>query len=343
MKSIQTYFRTAIVDDNSPVQANAVETSNAIANNTGTATTKRARASDVFNPDDIVADLALRKQIEEYATLEIRDEVRRVYLLKGPCQPRGHVFPRKNNARAFREAWYDQFDWLEYSVAKDATYCLYYFLFKKLAIAEKFGGDAFSKTGFTNWKRVVEYFNTHVGRPNSFHNNARKYCDDFKNQKQSVSYAFSSHSNKSEIAYESRLTAVVGVVRFLLMQALAFRGHNESSTSINKGNFRELLNWYGERVKDVGDVINDNAPLNHQLTSPKIQKEIVKACAQETTQVILAELGDGHFSLLVDESRDASVKEQMAVIVRLILCFSFSFFKLFGPLSSYKSKFIFLL
>ena len=59
MKSIQTYFRTAIVDDNSPVQANAVETSNAIANNTATA--KRARASDVFNPDDIVADPGLRK------------------------------------------------------------------------------------------------------------------------------------------------------------------------------------------------------------------------------------------------------------------------------------------
>ena len=58
-----------------------VETSNAIANNTGTATANRARASDVFNPDDIVADPGLRKQIEEYATLGIRDEVSDFFLL----------------------------------------------------------------------------------------------------------------------------------------------------------------------------------------------------------------------------------------------------------------------
>ena len=38
-----------------------------------------------------------------------------------------------------------------------------------------------------------------------------------------------------------------------------------------------------------------------------------------TTQVITSELGNARFSLLVDESRDVSVKEQMAVMVRLVL------------------------
>ena len=112
----------------------------------------------------------------------------------------------------------------------------------------------------------------------------------------------------------------MGVVRFLLEQDLAFRGHDESSTSLNKGNFREMLDWYGARCKDVADVINENAPGNCQLTSPKIQKDIVQACAEEITQVIMSELGNASFSLLVDESRDVSVKEQMALMIRLVVC-----------------------
>ena len=52
----------------------------------------------------------------------------------------------------------------------------------------------------------------------------------------------------------------------------------------------------------------------------KIQKQIVQACAEVTTKVIMTELGDSNFSLLVDESRDVSVREQMAVIVRLVIC-----------------------
>ena len=35
----------------------------------------------------------------------------------------------------------------------------------------------------------------------------------------------------------------------------------------------------------------------------------------------MSELGKAGFSLLVDESRDASVKEQMAVMVRLVVCY----------------------
>jgi hypothetical protein len=62
------------------------------------------------------------------------------------------------------------------------------------------------------------------------------------------------------------------VVRFLLEQGLAFRGHDESSTSLNRGNLLEMLDWYAARCKDVADVINENAPGNcrHLMKSNKI-------------------------------------------------------------------------
>ena len=76
--------------------------------------------------DDIVADPGLRKPIEEFDS-NIRDEAKRAYLTMGPCQPAGHNFPEKfqsGQMRAFIETWYKRFDWLEYSVEKDAAFCL---------------------------------------------------------------------------------------------------------------------------------------------------------------------------------------------------------------------------
>ncbi|XP_042396951.1 uncharacterized protein LOC121987119 [Zingiber officinale] len=58
-----------------------------------------------------------------------------------------------------------------------------------------------------------------------------------------------------------------------------------------------------------------NAPGNNQMIAPKIQKQLVNACAVETTNAILADLGDRWFTLLLDEARDCSVKEQMAVVI----------------------------
>ncbi|KAH7676768.1 Ribonuclease H-like protein [Dioscorea alata] len=118
---------------------------------------------------------------------------------------------------------------------------------------------------------------------NSNHNNARQHCEDLKNQRQNVSHIFSSHSKEMEIAYRAR-----------------------------------MLNWYGTEVESVGHVINENAHGNKQMTSPQIQKELVKACAEKTTRVIINEIGDSYFTILLDESYDKSVKEQMTVIVKFV-------------------------
>ena len=125
-------------------------------------------------------------------------------------------------------------------------------------------------------------------------------------------------SRELEITYRTRLTAALHVIRFLLKQGLAFRGHDESSNSLNRENFLELFTWYANRVESIKHVIGDNAPGNNQMTSPRVQKELVNACASQITLAIISEIGDKKFSLLADESRDKSIKEQMAVILRFV-------------------------
>ncbi|XP_050218045.1 uncharacterized protein LOC126668874 [Mercurialis annua] len=301
--NILNFFKPRNVDSSTPSSS---ETTNM--------PQKRSRVE--FNPNELIVDPGLRPCIDDY-DVGIRDQVRRQYLLKGPCQPYGHNFPKKKQAtemRSFIETWFKKFIWLEYSVEKDAAFCLYCYLFASPGSKS----ETFTRKGFSNWKKATENFNDHVGAVSSVHNDARRHCEDFQNQRQSISHVLTTQSREMENAYRTRLTAVLEVVRILLWQGLAFRGHDETLESLQRGNFLEVVAWYAKMDETVRNVIGGNAPGNNQLTSPKIQKELVSSCASQVTLAILTELGDRKFSLLVDEARDCSVKEQMAVMIRFV-------------------------
>jgi len=54
------------------------------------------------------------------------------------------------------------------------------------------------------------------------------------------------------------------------------------------------------------------------MTSHKVQKDLARCCAEEITEAIMGEIGDRQFYVLIDESHDISVKELMAIIIRLV-------------------------
>jgi len=58
-------------------------------------------------------------------------------------------FGNISTLRRFNPAWFGAYPtWLEYSIAKDAAFCLYCYLFKS-----KGGIDLFVGEGFSNWKK----------------------------------------------------------------------------------------------------------------------------------------------------------------------------------------------
>ena len=141
-----------------------------------------------INQDDIVSDSRLRKPIESF-NVNICDRIGREYASKGPCQPHNHIFPKKygKDNISFRDAWLKDNIWLEYSVAKDAAFCFWCFLFKK----DFTGDEVFTTNGFGpfgSWKKAIDKFRDHVGSSSSAHNKARTYFENFQNKKQSVAY-----------------------------------------------------------------------------------------------------------------------------------------------------------
>jgi len=85
-----------------------------------------------------------------------------------------------------------------------------------------------------------------------------------------------------------RLKTSIKAIRYLLHQGLAFRGHDESEESTNKGNFRELLQLLADGNDKVKEAIS-KAPKNNKMIAPEIQKDIAECFAEvrEPCNIIL--------------------------------------------------------
>ncbi|XP_021732137.1 zinc finger MYM-type protein 1-like [Chenopodium quinoa] len=104
---------------------------------------------------------------------------------------------------------------------------------------------------------------------------------------------------------------------YLFKDENAFGGDAFVSDGFKSWNRSDLIR------KHVGNpeyskVVLKNAPSNCQLISPKVQKDIINACAKETTKAMLEDIDGGLFSILADESADVSDKEQLALCLRYV-------------------------
>ncbi|XP_074288075.1 uncharacterized protein LOC141613233 [Silene latifolia] len=209
-----------------------------------------------FDVISLPQDPGLRRNLTDFH-INDRDIIRREYVRRGPCQPRDHKFPKTK--RNFSD-----------SVS---------------------GGEAFVNKGFRTWSKT-DAFNKHVGNHMSAHNNAMKNFDVFNKQKSSIACCFENYTKEAKSDYRIRLEASIDTLRFITLQGLASRGHEESDESLNQGNFLELRKTFAKRNK------------------------IVSVFANETTKRVIEELDGGLFGILADESADISDKEQMALCLR---------------------------
>ena len=115
-----------------------------------------------------------------------------------------------------------------------------------------------------------------------------------------------------------RLKTSIECTRCLAFQACAFRGHDESLDSKNRGNFIELIKFTSTFNDKVASVVLENAPRNAKYTSPTIQKEILHILASNVRNAVHEEIEDAKFCILIDEAWDESKREQMTIILRFV-------------------------
>ena len=148
---IETYFKRK--NDKSLQTESSLPTSNAdtlilptsnvdpsIVDDTRPAKTQRIEINEV-DISSLERDPGLCSRIWDYQ-VNLRDEIRRVYIKAGPFQPNLSNYPKSGSGTHLRSFQYR----LEYSPSKDAAFCLPCYLFSQLS--ENKGNNAFIVDGF---------------------------------------------------------------------------------------------------------------------------------------------------------------------------------------------------
>ncbi|CAF3472113.1 unnamed protein product [Rotaria socialis] len=244
-----------------------------------------------------------------------------------PSQPKLAIYPLSKHNRSFRSQWFSQFRWLEYSIQADAAYCYYCRHFNtRTNFNNRNQSDAFVR-GFNSWKHACstnqgflkhQYSKSHI----QAHVNFEEYISR-KNSASSILQVID--RSRTEIIKQNRqkLAKIVSALHLCCRQMIAIRGHLESESSANRGNFIELLNWTSGTDPIASSILNDSAK-NSTYLSPYIQNELISLLALHIRQQISEKERSLNyarrcvFSLMVDESRDVSGHEQLSVVLRVV-------------------------
>ena len=127
-------------------------------------------------------------------------------------------------------------------------------------------------------------------------------------------------SNRAEQIKKNRhyIASIIEVLLLCSKQEIAFRGHDECDTSLNRGNFREILGLVAGHDSVVEEWLS-HGPRNAKYTSPTIQNNILSIMATLVRRSICSAVQKtGYYSIMVDETKDLSKQEQLSIAVRYI-------------------------
>ncbi|KAF0710791.1 zinc finger MYM-type protein 1-like, partial [Aphis craccivora] len=121
-----------------------------------------------------------------------------------------------------------------------------------------------------------------------------------------------STQHKLEVeANKSYIKTLIDITLYLSCQGLPFRGHDESTDSLNEGNFKESCQLMSKYVPEFSVKFLQTT----NYTSSLVQNSIIEMCAKNVRDQIISEVRDGVFGLMCDEARCCK-EEQMVLCIR---------------------------
>ena len=221
--------------------------------------------------------------------------------------------------RSFSSNWYNKFSWLEYSIQKDAGFCYPCRLF---AAGDSRLHGTFITSGFRNWKHATGkdgILTQHEHSP--VHCGAMEAWMQYKlNVIHHTSIGERMNSERSQVILNNRhyLKNIIEVILVCAKQEIGLRGHRESEDDLNRGNFLEILSLVAAHDPVVQRKLTDG-PQNAVYTSPEIQNSLLHIMGELVREKICAEVREaGVYSILVDETKDVSQVEQVAIVIRYV-------------------------
>lgn len=260
----------------------------------------------VANSDNIV-DFLLKTpfhSLESTERVQIKTEGRPLPEIK---------YIRKDDKvrRAFNTNWYKKYQWLTGSLSSCRLYCWPCLLFGTF--------EPWAKGGFSDLKNI--------DRSAKRHDESREHLNSYAKLKllgqpshranhslnEGLRIQAAQHNEKVR-RNRDVLKRLIDSIAYLGMQELAFRGHDETESSANKGNYRELA----EVIARYDALLAQHMESSTVFTgmSRTIQNDLITAIASSIRSEIKSEVDAApFFSWQMDETTDHS---QLSVIVRYV-------------------------
>lgn len=217
--------------------------------------------------------------------------------------------PRKSKGRTFQTSWMEKYLWLDYDSEKDCVFCRSCKSAdtNDLLKSHMRKDPTFISDGFINWKKALEKFRDHES--SKCHKEAVTMLNGL--QQTSVACQLSSQHKNDMIKARSALSTIFTSLRYLCRQGLPIRGHSDFDS-----NYIQLLHLRKTETPELAEWMNRSS---YKWTSHDIQNEMIHMMANAVLRKLLSNLkASKHFTIIIDETTDSSVKEQVAFCVRSV-------------------------
>ncbi|KAL4134859.1 hypothetical protein QTP88_006560 [Uroleucon formosanum] len=251
-----------------------------------------------------------------------------------PCQPKacelkGGIFPTKMQGkwlRSFHEEHYykklpnGEFvkrNWISYSPSQDKVYCI---------VCKQFGKEdaksyQLARFGSDDWSHISFKLKSHESNSAHLESEIRRAM--FVSNQRVVSTTFET-SNRIVMEKREIVKVIFETLIYLARQNIAFRGHDESWTSNNQGNFIELIKFiskYNPTLSTHLTKIQNSKKKKNRLTflSNLSQNNMLHVLGEMVRENILFRIKkSGVFSFIIDTTTDVSNIEQLSLVIRFI-------------------------
>ncbi|KAL4085456.1 hypothetical protein QTP88_027314 [Uroleucon formosanum] len=184
--------------------------------------------------------------------------------------------------------------------------------------------SVWNTVGYYDLKKLSRGIQIHQTSKEHIHNhlglkNLEKNCF-------TILYVVNEHGNLFKKNYNENMRLnrlfiehLIDLVLFLGKQELAFRGHDESSDSLNKGNFRELFEMHIIRCSQ--EIQNHYNSIKNIFSgmSKSIQNDLISCISEFLINQIKNEIKQCKFySIQIDNTTDISQKTQCSIIIRYV-------------------------
>lgn len=221
----------------------------------------------------------------------------------------------KTVTRTFNESAYDT-KWLCGSENLGKLYCWPCLLFQ--GIAEK---NIWCRMGYNDLNHLSSAIKSHAASRDHIDNSIAYRTFGKTRIDEALDHGREVRRKAHNVAVKKNregMKTLIDIVCYLGSHGLSFRGHDESKSSSNRGNYKDLCVFLGSRDSAFEEFISSSSVFSG--TSAGIQNELIEIIGKLIVKQITTEVSEAKYiAVMVDETTDISRKSQLATALRYCL------------------------